>query len=1047
MAQVIGKIGSLDGSFYIKSADGTVSIAKVGDTIYSGDVILGSSTNTLANKLTVGLNDNSKEIIILANNQQLFDETMLGQELSSDTVVKNDELNESLLLEATKGSEQKVDETNNQANLTLQDIENLDAAAAGADAAAGGDTTNAGLIPTRLEDRTGAEVDINTDLRDSTTTTSDITLDPPQTFIAPVDAVFSLIGDITVLEGTEGVTIGGSLNQTPIGTPLVITLSNGATITFGTDYVPGTIVQSTPFEIQGDDVYVDGETVTLTVIGTTGGGFASVDTTDSVDVNVVDTIDNITAKLVQVGAADGDENGYSVEYKVVLVDSDDNPVTVQAGQSVDVVVNITDANNPTAADKTHTFTISGGASESTTWTYSYANADPYIETESISAAIDGTSVTSTEGNFENITANTTAITTPLTDVTDTVVLKLNETLNSNGTYTYEAIVSNAPQIGNNLVITLNNGETITLTSANTTASITTSTQANSVTSITGGNYEDLKVIYGFGQDLTLKISANNQTNDIDTNTSYFDSDTITTEIALSSLKLTPQVDLNGFAINTNGEKLTSTDNIGTQSSTTYYIKYITNTSTNEVNAVRTDSNGNIISPNQIVFTITPDTINESYDVSLGTYPLDGSAYTASNLFDSSGSLGGGNAHSLLFNLNNLYVLATTTDASGSAGSATKPYTVNYSSGNGMGIEGGNSINNSEILYLNFTNSSIYTQMQTDLLVNTDQDGNLLLNSIDNREYARDNEQYLTQAIFGLKKWGSGDQAVWKAYNGNILIADGTKNYSSTTDKLIISSEITNLASTTAGITVLNNLITNTTASDINNVSISYSLDGGVTTTNASLEIKAGETINLDQFNEVRITAGAGDFSVASMGAFTTESIPPENQIINVKVETSNGTDITTGNMQITFDGDSALVGTSQDNVIDYTGATSIDGGAGNDTLVLGLDDGNIDFSALNAPDIKNIESIDLSSGNHNLTQLSLQDVIDMTGNSTDKILKITGDSGDAVNLTTDFTKLIDTNSNPITTSIDNVSYEIYQATSGTDTYKVLVQTEITDNIS
>ena len=30
-------------------------------------------------------------------------------------------------------------------------------------------------------------------------------------------------------------------------------------------------------------------------------------------------------------------------------------------------------------------------------------------------------------------------------------------------------------------------------------------------------------------------------------------------------------------------------------------------------------------------------------------------------------------------------------------------------------------------------------------------------------------------------------------------------------------------------------------------------------------------------------------------------------------------------MQITFDGDGAIIGTDQDDVIDYTGATSIDG--------------------------------------------------------------------------------------------------------------------------
>ncbi|MDD2292165.1 MAG: hypothetical protein PHV52_07795, partial [Aliarcobacter sp.] len=276
MAQVIGSISTINGSFFIKSADGVISAAKVGDTINSGDVIIGSGSNNASNMLTVALNDNSKLISVLGDNQQLFDETMLGLELNSDTVVKNVELNESLLLDTATNNQPDAQQPNPDATLTLQEIEKLDAAAAG------GETTPAdgtsGVLLARLEDRTGAEVDINTDLRD----TSDLgTSTAAQTAeiieAAPLlDAVFSFLGNVTVLEGTGTATISASLDQTPT-TPLVITLSNGATITFGTGYVPGTAVVSTPFPIQGDDVYVDGENYTISVSSTTGGGFASVD--------------------------------------------------------------------------------------------------------------------------------------------------------------------------------------------------------------------------------------------------------------------------------------------------------------------------------------------------------------------------------------------------------------------------------------------------------------------------------------------------------------------------------------------------------------------------------------------------------------------------------------------------------------------------------------------------------------------------------------------------------------------------------------------------
>ena len=62
MAQVIGSINTINGSFFIKSADGVISAAKVGDTINSGDVIIGSGSNNASNMLTVALNDNSKLI-------------------------------------------------------------------------------------------------------------------------------------------------------------------------------------------------------------------------------------------------------------------------------------------------------------------------------------------------------------------------------------------------------------------------------------------------------------------------------------------------------------------------------------------------------------------------------------------------------------------------------------------------------------------------------------------------------------------------------------------------------------------------------------------------------------------------------------------------------------------------------------------------------------------------------------------------------------------------------------------------------------------------
>jgi T1SS-143 domain-containing protein len=93
-------------------------------------------------------------------------------------------------------------------------------------------------------------------------------------------------------------------------------------------------------------------------------------------------------------------------------------------------------------------------------------------------------------------------------------------------------------------------------------------------------------------------------------------------------------------------------------------------------------------------------------------------------------------------------------------------------------------------------------------------------------------------------------------------------------------------------------------------------------------------------------------------------------------------------------GDDTLVYDSGDSVID--GGENLTGNYDNDTLLL-INDDDIDFSALDNDIVKNIETIDLKDGAHDLSNLSLQDVIDMTDSDNDLLIK--GDSDDSVALT------------------------------------------------
>ncbi|RXI33730.1 beta strand repeat-containing protein [Arcobacter defluvii] len=1073
MAGEIGKIISLNGSFFIKHPNGSVSTAKVNDILNDGDIIIGSSSNTNSNMLKVLLSDNSGDIQVVGNNEQLFDVTLLSGELPEDTVVQNNEVSD-LLEQSTKNIQENPAQTDEQATLTLDQIEKLDAAAAGEDQTT---TDPVGIIPLRLEDRTAGETNITTDLRDavSTTTIVDDTVATNNTIL--VDATLTLT-DTTILEGNENATVSASLDQTP-RTTLIVTLSNGATITFGTDYVPGTLVESTSFPIQGDDVYIDAEAYTVSGTSYVGGGFNSIvgypstvtisDTNDTVTATltsslatgsnedagsitytitltnvdglpvaptavagetfsftlndgtevsvvvpqngttgsttlnwsasasdftaladadvfsdtttvslngiitstnnsgyenlvtagtsshtVVDTNDTVTATLTSSLATGSNEDAGSITYTITLTNADGLPVaptavagetfsfTLNDGTEVSVVVpqngttgsttlnwsasasdfisladadvfsdtttvslngTITSTNNsgyenlvtagtsshtvvdsedtvtvtltsslatgsnedagsitytitltnadglpvaPTAvAGETFSFTLNdgtevsvvvpqNGTTGSTTLNWSasasdfisLADADVFSDTTTVS--LNGTITSTNNSGYENlVTAGTSSHT--VVDSEDTTILKVNESLNSDGSYTYTAVVSNAPDTGNNLVITLDNGKTIILDSSVITASVNSDTQALSVTSVTGGNYEDLKVVYGFGQDIIMKIAANNSLDDVDTNTSYFDSDTINTEIALSSIKLTPQVDVNGYAININGDRITSTDNIGTSQETTYYIKY-DNSNPDNITAYRVSSSGTEYT-SQVVFTISSDTTNENYSITLGTYPLDGAAYTMQNIFESSStSYNGGNELSLLFNVNDLYVLASATSDTGVAGSGNNAYQVNYSTGNGLGVDDAGTIGTDEKLYLNFTNST----MSSNLLLggngnDTDGNDNTITDSVDNRTYAQNNEQYLTNAIFSLQKWQSGDQAIWQAFNGTVLIAEGTKDYVANDSTLAVSSEVSNINITTSGITwsMYDNVLTNDSGS-AQTADVSYTINEGTT---------------------------------------------------------------------------------------------------------------------------------------------------------------------------------------------------------------------------
>ncbi|WP_157353055.1 immunoglobulin-like domain-containing protein, partial [Aliarcobacter butzleri] len=144
------------------------------------------------------------------------------------------------------------------------------------------------------------------------------------------DVTTVTLNDVTVNEGTGTAKITATIDNAPTKGPLVITLSNGATVTFA---VGATTAESTPFNIQGDDAYNDGESYSVKVDSYTGGSeFEKLVTTDTATVTVNDTTNTV---YVDVTASSTNlMEGAGVTYTVTLRNQDGLEVKNHGGLNI-----------------------------------------------------------------------------------------------------------------------------------------------------------------------------------------------------------------------------------------------------------------------------------------------------------------------------------------------------------------------------------------------------------------------------------------------------------------------------------------------------------------------------------------------------------------------------------------------------------------------------------------------------------------------------------------------------------------------------------------
>ncbi|MBP5090522.1 large adhesive protein, partial [Pseudomonas chlororaphis] len=301
----------------------------------------------------------------------------------------------------------------------------------------------------------------------------------PSTAPAVTNVTDTIDTSTVSLTATSNVAEGGTVVYTasvtaPVtGSPVVVTLSNGQTITIPVGASSGTVNFVAP-----NDALAGGSSLSTTITNATGGNYEKL-AVDSNPANttVTDTPDTTSLTL---SATNTVAEGGSIVYTATLTNAAGTPVTVTLSNGA--VINIA------AGATTGTVTVAAPAD------------DVYKDAGTVQATIQ----TATGGNFENLVPSTTPAVTNVTDTIDTSTVSLTATSNvaEGGTVVYTASVT-APVTGSPVVVTLSNGQTITIPVGASSGTVNFvapndalaggSSLSTTITNATGGNYEKLAV--------------------------------------------------------------------------------------------------------------------------------------------------------------------------------------------------------------------------------------------------------------------------------------------------------------------------------------------------------------------------------------------------------------------------------------------------------------------------------------------------------------------------------------------------------------------------
>ncbi|SKB51338.1 immunoglobulin-like domain-containing protein [Malaciobacter marinus] len=292
------------------------------------------------------------------------------------------------------------------------------------------------------------------------------------------EVTITLSATAQITEDDNSITYTANLS-TPALADMTITLSNGAIINISAGSTTGSVVANiTP----DPDVYKEDDiTIDVTVSGTSGGGFDIVNSDTTASTTVIDTIDTTT---VSISGNDVNEDADSVTFTIQT----SNAPAAGTSATATVVVGGVE----------HTVTLD--ANGEGTLTIDTKDSDVYNDASTLTAevtAING-------GNFEDVSVDGASKTINITDTIDetTVSLSATDTNEAAGTVTFTATLSNPVLDGDDPVIVHTELGDIIITSGTTgTLEVTNpntedvyndaSTLDNSITSVEGGNFEQL----------------------------------------------------------------------------------------------------------------------------------------------------------------------------------------------------------------------------------------------------------------------------------------------------------------------------------------------------------------------------------------------------------------------------------------------------------------------------------------------------------------------------------------------------------------------------